>query len=646
MQIKSTLIGNLKIKDTISDYNTVKTCINKIVVPCKNMIDPELTIANGNGNFNTTTGDITFDGNNYIYGKFDLIVGQPYNIQKTTKAVYVQFFDSNGNYVKGKQIIIGGNITSKSFVAEYPSCLLYLTASHSAVKLQFEVGDVATPYIEYRDELNENIYIKKLGNSTLRTENTTITDAINEVDDKTNINSYMLSRTYNLFNPSKFEIGNLQQNGTIKYNDSFATTDYIECNENDIVRMSTIFYSLVFFDQNKSAIEYSEARRNYAIVPQNAKYIRITFTSIPKLESLFKISVYISDDEKPYVPYYVMNSAFTTDGNNKRENLPEFITSKKLFVAEGKEVDINLQSVLMKCNVNSLYANGIQNAIYPTIDYKTIITGGTAPDQNITLYIQPTYYESQSTKINVKTVPSNSGSGLSKKVLFIGDSKIGQNKITQFLLDMFDDDTMDITLLGTRGNSETNRHEGYGGWSAKTFVTNIWERGDRFDSPFFNKSTNKFDFGYYMANNNYDYVDYVFICLGANDNLSNMIQYYTEMITNIKQYDNNIIIGLCTPAPAATFGGYKPIGNDTNMFKKIKLLLQEFDSTTYENQKVYIVPTHMNIDTFYDFNWIEVPYNNGSSEKYRKCTDSIHEVNGYEHVSAVIFGYIKHFALL
>lgn len=78
----------------------------------------------------------------------------------------------------------------------------------------------------------------------------------------------------------------------------------------------------------------------------------------------------------------------------------------------------------------------------------------------------------------------------------------------------------------------------------------------------------------------------------------------------------------------------------------MQAIIDEFDSEENRNDKIYVVSTHMNISTFYDFPWKDVKINNSTEETYRVCTDQIHESNGYEHVAEVIYGYIKYFATL
>jgi hypothetical protein len=63
----------------------------------------------------------------------------------------------------------------------------------------------------------------------------------------------------------------------------------------------------------------------------------------------------------------------------------------------------------------------------------------------------------------------------------------------------------------------------------------------------------------------------------------------------------------------------------------MKAVIDEFDTAEYEADRVFVVPIHMNIDTFHDFPWTEVRYNDKTEDTYRVCTDQIHEVNGYKH---------------
>lgn len=65
---------------------------------------------------------------------------------------------------------------------------------------------------------------------------------------------------------------------------------------------------------------------------------------------------------------------------------------------------------------------------------------------------------------NILSTSASNGSGLTRKVLVIGDSTVDNNYITSPLKTVFDSDAMHVTFLGTRGATNT-KHEGRGGWT-------------------------------------------------------------------------------------------------------------------------------------------------------------------------------------
>ena len=100
--------------------------------------------------------------------------------------------------------------------------------------------------------------------------------------------------------------------------------------------------------------------------------------------------------------------------------------------------------------------------------------------------------------------------------MFLGDSTINNGSITAKVLDVFTDNGVVCTLLGTRG-SGTNKHEGRSGWTAADYMTA--GRGG-ITNPFYNPITQTFDFSYYMTQQGYSAPDFVFIQLGINDMFS------------------------------------------------------------------------------------------------------------------------------
>lgn len=69
-----------------------------------------------------------------------------------------------------------------------------------------------------------------------------------------------------------------------------------------------------------------------------------------------------------------------------------------------------------------------------------------------------------------RAAASSAGTGMTKKVIVIGDSLINAGVITQTLLDNAGGDAMAVSLLGTQGTAP-NKHEGRGGWTIANYTT-------------------------------------------------------------------------------------------------------------------------------------------------------------------------------
>ena len=149
----------------------------------------------------------------------------------------------------------------------------------------------------------------------------------------------------------------------------------------------------------------------------------------------------------------------------------------------------------------------------------------------------------------------------SKKGLIIGDSFVAYGALSSAMISQFSEQSKTLTLIGTRGESP-NYHEGRGGWSAETYCT-VSSAGD-FTNPFYHNNT--FDFSYYMTQNNYSGLDYVFINLGINKifnlefadykvEVARELKYYKMIIDSIHDYDSNIKIFCNLPTPPNSVNG-------------------------------------------------------------------------------------------
>lgn len=249
------------------------------------------------------------------------------------------------------------------------------------------------------------------------------------------------------------------------------------------------------------------------------------------------------------------------------------------------------------------------------------------------MYVNNTTEQSVESRCWFQNVPSNAGSGKTKKCLFIGDSITQYAGYISELVNLFEDDVANIELLGTRESTYTDsnntdrtvKHEGRGGWTSKDYCTVESKNG--VTNPFLN---NGFNFAHYMVNAGYSGVDYVFIMLGTNDlgnSISDTVNYFKSMYNSIKGYDSNVkvFISLC-PALSSKV--------DTFNMKNKRLLLtkeliKEFGGKSESG--IFLVPLYLVIDSEHDFPTDNSVYNSTRfAELPTYITDNTH-MNKFGH---------------
>lgn len=144
-------------------------------------------------------------------------------------------------------------------------------------------------------------------------------------------------------------------------------------------------------------------------------------------------------------------------------------------------------------------------------------------------------------------------------LLAIGDSTVDHDTMTAKLLSFFTENGHTITLLGTLGSATDplNKNEGRAGWTTADYLANTTKNG--YTNPFWNPSTEVFDFAYYMTQQGYSGVDFVMLQLGINDlyptqprnihepNYSTIWGNIKTMVDSINAYNSNIKIIINLP---------------------------------------------------------------------------------------------------
>lgn len=218
-----------------------------------------------------------------------------------------------------------------------------------------------------------------------------------------------------------------------------------------------------------------------------------------------------------------------------------------------------------------------------------------------------------------------------------------------------------VVSIGTRpktitvgGESITFNHEGRSGWSAVEYVTE--SAHGSVVNAFWNPSTSKFDFSYYMEQNGFDGVDVVVIELGTNDasglagmNLNDVIDAYTQMVTSIQKYatDNGktvkIVISLTTPSAErdgwANTNGRTGTPDRFDYYQKliVKTLISTFEGT----QGVWLASSYANLDTAHDFTTEDVAVSARNPLMVSRQTDNVHpSIYGYEKIADAVWAAI------
>lgn len=243
---------------------------------------------------------------------------------------------------------------------------------------------------------------------------------------------------------------------------------------------------------------------------------------------------------------------------------------------------------------------------------------------------------------------AETGTGVDRRCLFIGDSLTYAGTYTQELLTLFGEtDPMNINLIGTIGTAP-NVHEGRSGWTILQFYSDA-------TSPFVTAGV--FNFAAYMTANGYSALNYVGILIGVNDVFSytdltaletavtTMMTNLNAMVLNIHTYDAAIKIGIMVNTPPSAsqdaFGkNYTSVQNKAQYKQNIiafsKRLIDKFANR--EAEKVYLVPVNVNLDTVHNMSTETVAVNSRNSTTVVRQANGVHPASsGYYQIADAIY---------
>lgn len=294
-------------------------------------------------------------------------------------------------------------------------------------------------------------------------------------------------------------------------------------------------------------------------------------------------------------------------------------------------------------------------------------------EQQLRLEVRDSDYRTTAwgqTTIRVAAAPPVPAAPLS--VLCIGDSLTHASVYTQRLLDLATTrgDPW-LRLIGTNwiGEAGPNRHEGYSGWTAKHFTTHhtgVARGGDyaKRGSPFLYVGTDdavpRLDFSRYYAEASGDVPpDVVTIFLGANDvgvceedaleaTIDEMFARVEEMVAAIRLAGAQTRVAILTLIPPAAsqdaFGASYGSGLNRWRYRRNQHRLVERAVETFaarERENVFVVPTHLNLDTRHNYPIDKDRVNAANDQTVRRQADGVHPArSGYEQVGDTLFAWI------
>lgn len=214
-----------------------------------------------------------------------------------------------------------------------------------------------------------------------------------------------------------------------------------------------------------------------------------------------------------------------------------------------------------------------------------------------------------------------------KKALFIGDSITENLSYLTPLKALSDNGDYKLTFLGTLGS--TIKNEGRGGWAAYNYCNDASYSGKT--NAFWDGS--KFNFAWYLSQNSIEDPDFIFINLGTNDLIrgitdpsddaevkSVIVANYETMINSIRSYSANIPIILWLPPTRSMVGRNNHTGID-NALRANKFLIEQYDKTSYINNKVYLMHTYLFVNPYTDYTMSDITINGVT---YKDCSEPIH----------------------
>lgn len=334
--------------------------------------------------------------------------------------------------------------------------------------------------------------------------------------------------------------------------------------------------------------------------------------------------------------------------------VPEVVLPPYIFAIEGRECNVYFDNLHASSPVDFNHDVTTTSSVgKQQTERFTWIPSGAMTVGTITVDV---YHPRSGVKVATKTAQlraaaASAGTGVTRKLIFVGDSLVAAGIITQTLLDLSNTDVMHVTCLGTQG-TPPNSHEGHSGWTINQYVTS--------GSPFFISSA--VNFPQYLTNNSIAVPDWVFLALGINDCFAQTddvacstladaeLAKLDTLITSIKDAGAGVKVGVIIPSPpsfyADAFGENYATGQVRWRYKRNILIWSRQLCARYTGQeasRIYLIPSNTALDTVNNMSVASsAPANSRSSVNVVRQNNGVHPgTTGYQQIADAIWAFIK-----
>lgn len=344
---------------------------------------------------------------------------------------------------------------------------------------------------------------------------------------------------YNYINPN---------GATETYGNNFVT-DFIPVETGKIVTLSYRlastgdfvqggYASICLFDENRNVKSGGDYNKTTYTVDDGVAFVRMTLNKSYFYDTVSMIELTETGVPTSYEPYFEESKKLTHEIIEK-SNLAtkDYIDNKKFTLSSLTE---NIGCSLPKDEyfmTVGIAEDWFSESFVTPKGFCVNMYSGSEADRYIDKYSftnNRAYYGNNAylwnlydSLLNLVKIEANTGSGYARNckalnlqncsLLCIGDSTVDHDVMTAKIKSFFEENGKTVTLLGTLGDGQGtgNNNEGRAGWTTSDYFTDKQYNG--VVNPFYNPSSQTFDFSYYMNNQGYTSVDFVVIQLGIND---------------------------------------------------------------------------------------------------------------------------------